>query len=266
MSAFPTQEHIEAAQKSGDYWFEKKNVYSFPSFRLAQTAIESANGKALSGDFNYWGVKATKGQIASGKFKSCLTHEVIHGQTVSMYADFASYDSLTDGYIQQAELLVTSKYYEASRHDTNPKQYAIDVAVHYATAPNYAQVIIDYMTRNNLFQYDHPSQAPVYPHSTKLQPPITEQRKAQVPVVVGAVVVAGTAATTVVHHHFEPGLIIAGVLTALICGALAILKHKQAEATLKKILTPLPIPAEPATPATSPIAPAVTPAVPVTHS
>lgn len=241
--AFPSQNHIDAADASAEYWYSQFGVYSFPSFRLAQTAIESAEGKALSGTNNYWGVKANKDQIAARKFKVCRTHEVIKGKTVEILDKFASYDSLEDGYIQQAKLLVTSPYYEKSRHDTNPKQYAIDVAVHYATSPSYAKVVIAYMDAHNLYQFDHMDHHPGANgfEPGKLKPPAHLEKKAQAPATTGAIVIAGATVTAASSHggfSAHPGIIAAGIVVALVCAGVALLKYRQAHKVLGNILTP----------------------------
>lgn len=238
---FPPSEHITAAVASGEYWFQKTQVYSFPSFRLAQTGIESANGQALSGANNYWGVKANKAQIAAGQYKVCRTHEVLQGKRVEIYDKFASYGSLTEGYIQQAKLLVTSKYYEKSRHDTNPKQYAIDVGVHYATAPNYSKVIIAYMDEHDLYQYDHPAHtSPIGSTDAQLKPPAHLEKKAQAPATTGAVILAGSAATAVSKGGLSahPEIIFAGIAVALACAAVALIKYRHAHQVLANILVP----------------------------
>jgi hypothetical protein len=236
--SFPPKEHADAAIESGDYWFSKTGVYSFPSFRLAQTGIESANGTAVSGVNNYWGVKANKAQIAAGKFKVCLTHEVIHGKTVAIYDKFASYDSLRDGYIEQAKLLVTSPYYEKSRHDDNPEQYAIDVAVHYATAPNYPQVIIAYMRSHDLARYDRVT-AVSKAIPTKLKPPIHEEKKAQSATTAGAVV-AGAATVALASGHVPTVWILCTIGVGLGLAVAGFAKFRSNQALLKQILSPLP--------------------------
>lgn len=240
--SFPTKEHILAAQSSAEYWYAKAGVYAFPSVRLAQTGIESANGTALSGANNYWGVKANKAQIAAGKYKLCRTREVINGKSVYIMDKFASYDSLEEGYIKQAELLVTSKIYEASRHDTDPHQYLIDIAKHYATDPRYAAVVWGYMQKNKLLQYDHPAHSPILVDNPPLKPPVNEQKKVQAPAVAGAVVAGASAAAAAASSggfHLNMGLLIAGVLVGGICAAFAVLKAKNNKAVLDQMTASL---------------------------
>ena len=52
------------------------------SITLAQWAVESAYGKDASGAFNFFGIKATKAQIAAGQAKLKMTREVIGGKSI----------------------------------------------------------------------------------------------------------------------------------------------------------------------------------------
>jgi hypothetical protein len=233
--SFPTLEHSQAAQESGDYWFAMTGFYSFPSFRLAQTGIESANGTKVSGQNNYWGVKANKAQVETGQFKVCKTREVIKGKSVYIYDKFASYPSLKDGYISQAKLLVTSKLYEKSRHDNNPKQYAIDVGHVYATDPNYAKVIIHYMEVNNLYQFDRMS---LDQQNKALRPPVIDEKKVRNTTASAVVVATGTASTAGVTHTVNWPLVGVGAFIATLLVSLAIWQHVRAKKILANILTP----------------------------
>lgn len=254
---FPTQDHIDAAISSAEYWYTQKSVYSFPSFRLAQTALESANGTALTGTFNFWGVKANKAQIAAGQFKECATHEVINGQRVATTAKFACYDSLPDGYIDQAQLLVTGSPYAVSRKDTDAKQYAIDVATHYATDPNYAKSIIAYMDQHNLYQYDHTTaQLKAIPVKTALKVPLHLEKKAVATASTGTAIVIGASGAAAVALHtnvFQSyGLLAAGAVVGLVCLGLTVLRIMDARKTLAKIVAPV---------APAPVVPTVVPTI-----
>ena len=126
----------------------------FVSITLAQWAVESNWGRAESGRNNYFGIKATQAQIDTGYATQRWTKEYLHGQYRTMNLYFADYDTLQDGIDAHAQLLISHHYLPCMRAPT-PEAYA--EALHqcgYATAPNYAPVLIGIITANNLKQFD----------------------------------------------------------------------------------------------------------------
>lgn len=126
----------------------------FISISLAQWAVESAYGRVMSGDNNCFGIKATRAQIASGHATRRTTKEYIDGHYTTLDLFFADYDSLEACFDAHASLLVSPHYLRCMRART-PQDYAM--ALHYcgyATAPDYAKVVIGVMDHNNLYQFD----------------------------------------------------------------------------------------------------------------
>lgn len=150
-------EVIAAARAAHDKFYP---LGPFVSITIAQWALESNWGKSQSGKNNYFGVKATKAQIAVGRATRRLTHETIKGVYQAMFQYFADYDDLTDAFIAHAQLLSTSRYYVKAQHAATPDAYAMALQGIYATGiPGhpYGEALIDIMKQNNLYQYDQPT-------------------------------------------------------------------------------------------------------------
>lgn len=126
----------------------------FISITLAQWAVESAYGTRMSGRNNPFGIKATPAQIAAGQATEVWTKEFINGVYKSELLYFADYDSLADAFDAHAYLL-THPWYIDCINAATPNAYAAALYKdHYATAPNYAVVLISIMSANNLYQFD----------------------------------------------------------------------------------------------------------------
>lgn len=126
----------------------------FISISLAQWAVESAYGVVMSGHNNCFGIKATPQQMAWAHATKRTTKEYINGHYTTMDLYFADYHSLEECFDAHAGLLVSPHYLHCMRART-PQDYAM--ALHYcgyATAPNYAEVLIGIMDHNNLYQFD----------------------------------------------------------------------------------------------------------------
>lgn len=126
----------------------------FVSIILAQLADESAYGTRTSGTHNYFGIKATKAQIAAGDASLIRTREWVNGtyHTETLY--FANYPSPEACFDAHSELL-THTWYADCIAALTPQAYAGALhADHYATEPNYAKILIDIMNYNNLYAYD----------------------------------------------------------------------------------------------------------------
>lgn len=145
---------ISAAQTSHAKFYPRG---PFVSVTLAQWAVESGWGKHVSGRNNYFGIKATQAQIDAGNATQRLTNEFYGGQMHQVEQWFANYDSLVDGVDAHSALLITP-HYQACQNAQTPEDYCRALqACGYATAPNYASVLIGVINSANLKQYDQPS-------------------------------------------------------------------------------------------------------------
>lgn len=130
----------------------------FASVTLAQYGDESAWGSEVSGVNNFFGIKATSAQIASGKATRRVTHETLsNGQYVQMLQYFANYDSPQDCFDAHATLLCTPHYLACQQAQT-PEAYCMALeACGYATGEPghpYGPSIYAIIASMNLTQYD----------------------------------------------------------------------------------------------------------------
>jgi flagellum-specific peptidoglycan hydrolase FlgJ len=146
------QEWIDAAQAAHKVFYPKG---PFASVTLAQFGLESGWGKYPSGKNNYFGIKATQAQITAGQATARWTKEQRpDGSSYSIVAYFADYASLAEGFTAHAALLV-QPWYEDCIAATTPEEYCAALKKDgYATAVNYAQVLISIIDSMNLKQYD----------------------------------------------------------------------------------------------------------------
>lgn len=144
---------IAAAQASHKRYFPKG---PYASVSLAQWAIESAWGKSVSGKNNYFGIKATPAQISSGQATVRWTQEFYDGAYHKVEQWFADYPDENGSFDAHAKLLATSPIYVAAQAATTPESYVRAMAKPYATAPNYADVILAVMRSHNFYQFDLP--------------------------------------------------------------------------------------------------------------
>jgi len=157
LSLFPP-EIIQAAQDA------QRAYPAVPAcVTLAQWAIESAYGREIPpGSNNYFGIKAVRGQA----FVMARTHEFIGGRMVSVSQPFARYPSATACFLAHARLLADSPIYADARAaggeaGTDWRDFVAAMAKHYATAPNYATVIIHEIEDNALDLYDLSPEQPL---------------------------------------------------------------------------------------------------------
>lgn len=229
---FPTQEHIDAAKEAADRVYVATGFYAWPSAALAQADIESAGWTRLTGVNNGFGIKATSAQQAAGNFTMCPTHEFVNGRSVAVSAPFVNFASLADAYEQHAMLFVRVKLYAAGAAAKTPRQFVVEIAKHYATAPNYAQVVIGIMDKLDLYQYDDPVHGAAT-QTTPIQPPAHSTGKTTGSVAGGVVVAGAGAAAAAAHLGWTP-LVMAAVV-AVIAGVLAFAFHRQAAAKVAGI-------------------------------
>jgi flagellum-specific peptidoglycan hydrolase FlgJ len=149
-----TPEIIAAAQASERAF---RPIGPYVSVTLAQWAIESAYGRALSGVNNCFGIKATEAEIASGNATLKWTHETLNGVYRPLPQYFANFASIDACVMAHAKLLATSPYYVKAQHATSPDEYADALTGVYATGiPGhpYGETLIGIMRGDNLYQYD----------------------------------------------------------------------------------------------------------------
>lgn len=132
------------------------------SVTLAQWAVESDYGKDASGTFNYFGIKATKAQIAAGQATLKMTREVIGGRSIEEPQYFANYPSVDAGFKAHGALLANNSWYKDFQvAPTASAEAEALVKDHYATAPNYATTLIVVIRQYDLAQYDTAAPIPV---------------------------------------------------------------------------------------------------------
>lgn len=145
------------------------------SLTLAQWAIESNYGKAVTGTWNYGGITAkvkdavfpTKPGTPLEPATLCWTHEVVNGKRIKCQRWFKNFDSPSDFFDAHSKLLGTSLIYAEARSklpDVLAFADAIDVDYKpkakdknwraYATDPGYAELIRSIIKSNNLTRYD----------------------------------------------------------------------------------------------------------------
>lgn len=142
----PSQEVIMAAQSA-----QKK--YRVPSsVTIAQYGLESGWGAHIpDNSFNPFGIKANDGE----PFVRVLTHEVISGKTVQVYAKFRAYTDLIEAFNDHARLLATAPVYSiAMSLLPDVSAFVTEMARHYATDPNYAKELLNIIQGDNLRIYD----------------------------------------------------------------------------------------------------------------
>ncbi|WRZ87944.1 glucosaminidase domain-containing protein [Streptomyces sp. NBC_01007] len=132
------------------------------SVTVAQAILESGWGAHHMGTANnYFGIKAqtrngqvTWGSIATG-FVTVPTREVVNGQSVTVQANFRSYNSMTDSFRDHGSFLRKNSNYAAAFRTTDGIAFARAVAAgHYATDPHYADAVVRIIQQQNLLPYD----------------------------------------------------------------------------------------------------------------
>lgn len=136
----------DANSFKGVYDMAVKSGAKFPELVAAQWALESANGTAISGTNNYFGIKATSNEASTSK----PTWEVVNGQRVNTSANFKDFDT------PQASVDdLVSKWYKdykgysgVNRAGSASEAAGLLLAENYATDPKYADKLRDIMRRN----------------------------------------------------------------------------------------------------------------------
>ena len=118
---------IEAARKAGD---------PHPEIVGAQWALESDWGRKESGKFNFFGIKARKGEPGT----TVATHEVLNGKRKAMPDKFKDYNSLEDGITGRVNFMLENpRYRKAGYFDARTPYEAACALLRgiYATDPHY---------------------------------------------------------------------------------------------------------------------------------
>lgn len=122
------------------------------SVTLAQWAVESAWGRAMSGKNNPFGIKAVPGQPGTPR----MTREVIHGETMHETQVFADYPDQTGAFDAHARLLATGKPYGHARSLLpDAEAFAEALTGVYAIDPHYGATLVSVMRAHDLADYDH---------------------------------------------------------------------------------------------------------------
>ncbi|TXG81440.1 MAG: hypothetical protein E6R13_06195, partial [Spirochaetes bacterium] len=111
-----------------------------PDIVAAQWALESGWGKKQSGKFNFFGIKAAKGE----KGTTVRTREVYSGQNVMINAAFKDYASLEEGIADRVAFIKRNPRYTKAGYFSAKTPYDAAVALQkggYATDPNYANLL-----------------------------------------------------------------------------------------------------------------------------
>ena len=114
-----------------------------PELLVTQWGFESGWGSKVSGDNNFFGIKADKGY--KGDSKEVATHEYEDGKKVNIKDKFRSYDSLDDAVDDYVDFIKNNpRYTEAGVFDAkNSEEYMAALQkAGYATDPEYADKIL----------------------------------------------------------------------------------------------------------------------------
>ncbi len=137
------------------------------SVTVAQAILESGWGQSQLARrcFNYFGIKATHGQVAAHEYAEFPTKEYATGRSVQELAQFAKYSSPADGFQAHARLLAQSARYQPAMAAACRGAEAFAAGLQncgYSTLedadgkPIYAERLMQFVREYNLEQYDVP--------------------------------------------------------------------------------------------------------------
>jgi flagellar protein FlgJ len=136
---------LEAAQAA------EKATHIPSCVSIGQGALESAWGAKVTGEFNLFGIKALDGQ----PYRNCPTHEVIGGKRVLIDQRFRSYASLSEAFMDHAQLFLKAPVYApAVKLLPDWRKFVSAMAPHYATDPNYARALTGLIEEDGLEGYN----------------------------------------------------------------------------------------------------------------
>ncbi len=130
----------------------EKSTGIFPSFTIAQSALESGWGERAAGN-NLFGIKADASW--HGPVVAVSTHEFVNGQRVAVTANFRAYPSWGASMADHAKFLCENERYKPAFSCKTCVDFAKAIqAAGYATDPNYASIIDSIVQTHNLEQFD----------------------------------------------------------------------------------------------------------------
>lgn len=122
------------------------------SITLGQAALESSWGVKAPGN-NYFGVKADKSW--AGPVVTFGTHEHLAGKDVAMPDKFRAYSTLDESVRDHAKFIKENPRYAPCFAEKDFAGWARALqAARYATAPNYADMLIAVINGRKMQQYD----------------------------------------------------------------------------------------------------------------
>lgn len=132
----------------------------FPSVKMAQMIIESANSKGVPGASslaskynNFFGIKADR--TWKGKAVNLSTGEHFNGKDVMIVDGFRVYNSVADSLKDHTDFVLKfSRYDKALNAETPEEQAKLLQSAGYATSPTYASALISIINANNLKELD----------------------------------------------------------------------------------------------------------------
>jgi archaellin len=143
---------------------EQRETGAPASVILAQAILETGWGRQSGpGANNYFGIKASErpdgsinyGQIASG-WTWAWTKEWDGAAYVDAHERFRAYQTMADSFRDLGDLYTqNARYAAALQQRADPREFARRIAqAGFATAPDYADRLIQLMDEQNLYQYD----------------------------------------------------------------------------------------------------------------
>lgn len=130
----------------------QKNTGCPACVTLAQWALESFYGHALSGKFNYFGIKWHP--KSSFPFRVHYTKEQLkNGQWIVIQAKFIDFPDLATAFSYHGKLLLQAPY-NAAPYEHDWRVYLHHIASIYATDKAYEQKLLKIIADNKLDQYN----------------------------------------------------------------------------------------------------------------
>jgi lysozyme len=132
----------------------------FPSVMMAQAILESGWGKSqLSSQYNnFFGIKCQCKACQcylTGSYVNMPTTEEVNGETQHINADFRTYSTPFDGFVDRINFLKSNPRYKNVFTAVNPYDQAQSLLdAGYATESNYASQLDDIINKNNLLDVD----------------------------------------------------------------------------------------------------------------
>lgn len=146
------------AKGAVDGW---KKYGVLPSITIAQAILESGWGKSglTKASNNLFGIKAGGGW--AGDTIDYPTKEYVNGQYIDVIATFRKYPSLDESMVDHGKFLNENPRYREIIGEEDYKTAAQGLQrAGYATAPNYAEVLVDIIQDYQLYNYDKAEQLP----------------------------------------------------------------------------------------------------------